>query len=807
MVPQFAPGDSRSPRVPQELTNPASLADWCLIRFPAYPMDRSERGAVALKCFWLMLAAAVLWMQSPLAIAAGQPLRISLMTTQEDALAPERIVTGSYDRQFLPAVAGEVLRLQGGGGFVHWLRFEFELPAAASREPGAQWALLLHRVMLERLTLYLPGRDGQLQTLHESFFSPQSDDRALGSRFAFLLPHALEGSVVVYASVRTRAAVNLTAELLERQDYHAVDRGIGMLLVAIYTAIIVLVLNALALYLALHDRVYLFFVGLGASAVLFLAALNGHLYGVPGLQLFGWWGVPGVFLLGLLSSAFLVRFTQAFIGSDGIAAGLDRALTWLWYALLGAAAVCLIKLQALTAPIQSLGIWAMGLTSLLVASVAVLAWRRGSRAGGVLSIILPFLALAIWARIAAEFGWVAPGYLTQYGFQIVSAICAFLLSVGLADRVFAYRQERDEVRELVEKTDVSLQAEQNRRQFVEGLRESLRTCPPADMVWVTARRLLTAVRQLLPLASAGIAAVGYRGFDLLLSEPGEAKERYARLLAARGSTLKGICRTRTPVQARFDEAAGDDLEQAALGGRFAVIPMSVARPGWGALLLERAEWEEFSSQDLKSAQELCEVAESALDDALNQAELRKRAEIDPLTGVYNRRAFDAMIEKLFERALQTRQQIAVLFLDLDLFKPINDKHGHACGDECLRAVCDAARRELAAGDILARYGGEEFVVVLPGQTPDQARQVAERIRASVAQLRVESEKGVVKMTISIGLAGRGAEEEDPQAMVGRADKALYVAKRNGRNQVQVAPTYGQGSAGNNPPPPEAPIGF
>jgi diguanylate cyclase (GGDEF)-like protein len=326
-------------------------------------------------------------------------------------------------------------------------------------------------------------------------------------------------------------------------------------------------------------------------------------------------------------------------------------------------------------------------------------------------------------------------------------------------------------------------------------------------VWVTARRLLAAVRQQLPTESTGITAVGYRGFDLALSDPAEAKERYTRLMAARGSTLRGICRSRTPVQASFDEAAGDNAEEAALGGKFAVVPLSVAKPGWGALMLERAAWEEFSAEELKSVQELCEVAERALDDALSQAELRKRAEIDPLTGVYNRRAFDAMIDKLFVRALETRQQISVLFLDLDLFKQINDKHGHATGDECLRSVCDATRRELAAGDILARYGGEEFVVVLPGQTPDQARQVAERIRASVAQLRVDSEKGVIKMTISIGLAGRGAEEEDPQAMIGRADKALYVAKRNGRNQVQVAPTYGQGSAGNMAPPPEAPIGF
>lgn len=790
-----------------QLTNPASLADWCPTGLLAHSMDRCERSSLGVRWLWALLAAATLLAWHPASADPSQSLRLSVLTTQENALAPERIVAGSFDRQFLPAVDGEVLRLKGGGNFVHWLRFEFELPPQHDREPGAQWSLLLHRVMLERLTVYIPGAGGQVQTLQEGFFSPRSGDSALGSRFAFLLPHELQGSAVVYASVRSRASVGLSADLVEMQDYHALDRRSGMLLVAIYTAIIVLLLNALALYLALHDRPYLLFVGLAASVVLFLAALNGHLYAVPGLSLFGWWGVLGVFALAFLSSAFLVRFTQAFVELNTLSPALDRILTWLWYGLLGAAALCLLKLHGITSTIQTVGTLVTGFTALLAAGVAIHAWRKGARPGRLLSIVLGALAITLWMRIGADFGWFAPGYSTQYGFQIAAAVGAFLLSVGLADRVFVFRREHDEARELVEKTDSSLQSEQNRRQFVDGLRESLRTCPPGDMVWVTARRLLAALRQQLPTESTAVTAVGYRGFDLLLSDPGEAKGRYTRLMAARGSTLRGICRTRTPVQASFDEAAGDDAEQAAQGGKFAIVPLTVAKPGWGAVMLERAAWEEFTAEELKSVQEFCEVAERALDDALSQAELRKRAEIDPLTGVYNRRAFDAMIEKLFERALETRQQIAVLFIDLDLFKQVNDKHGHACGDECLRAVCDAARRELAAGDILARYGGEEFVVVLPGQSPDHARQVAERIRASVAQLRVESEKGVVKMTISIGLAGRGAEEEDPQAMIGRADKALYVAKRNGRNQVQVAPTYGQGSAGHDAPPPEAPLGF
>lgn len=750
---------------------------------------------------WVGLALSIL-IGAALALAASparaqSDLRVSVFTTQDDALAPDRIVAGSYDRQFLPAVAGEVLRLPGGGALQHWLRIEFELPPLDERAWGSQYVLLLPRMMVDRIDLHLPVDGGRHQLVQERFFRPESGDSGLGSSFAFFLPPGLEGGAVVYATLRTSVAVSVAPELVERQEYLGRDRSAGMLLIAVYTALFVLMANALALYYALREAAYLNFVGLTASAVLFLAALNGHVYGVPVLGLLGWWGVLGVYLLAFLCTAFLVGFAQAFMGTRELAPRLDRAFDFGRYALWAGAALCLMNLQGLGPAIQVHGVLAMVLVVTVLVAVGVLHWGAGRRTR-VFVLALALFLPGLWLRVAAALGWVAPGFVALYAFQAAAAVCAFLLSVGLADRVLEFRRQRDRARQAKEQTDASLTLEKNRAQFTSGLRESLRASPPGDMVWVTARRLLGAVRLQVPMHSAGITAVGFHGFDLLLSDPGEGKERYARLLAARGSTLRGICRTRTPVQAKFEEAqSGDDAEQSALGGHFVVIPLPVAKPGWGALILERAAWEAFEAEEIKLAQELAELATKTLEEALSQAELRKRAEIDPLTGTYNRRAFDAMIQQLFERALASRQPIGLLFIDIDHFKQVNDKYGHAGGDHCLRALSEAVRAELAPGDILARYGGEEFVVVLPGQLPEPARQVAERIRTAVSQLRVESENGAIKLTVSIGVSGRAAEEEAPKAMIERADKALYTAKRNGRNQVQLAQSYsgGYGASG------------
>jgi diguanylate cyclase len=126
------------------------------------------------------------------------------------------------------------------------------------------------------------------------------------------------------------------------------------------------------------------------------------------------------------------------------------------------------------------------------------------------------------------------------------------------------------------------------------------------------------------------------------------------------------------------------------------------------------------------------------------------------------------------------------------------------GDDCLRMCADAIRREIGPEDVLVRYGGEEFLVILPNAAADHARQLGERIRQAISQLRLNSGATPVRFTVSIGVAGRLPAEEDAAGIVERADRALYTAKRNGRNQVQMAQMYGYGAGAaqeEEPPPP------
>jgi len=171
--------------------------------------------------------------------------------------------------------------------------------------------------------------------------------------------------------------------------------------------------------------------------------------------------------------------------------------------------------------------------------------------------------------------------------------------------------------------------------------------------------------------------------------------------------------------------------------------------------------------------------------ALSEAE--RRAQTDPLTGVLNRRSLIERLDAACVRAKARGLPIALLFIDLDHFKTINDTFGHQAGDACLRAIIDPIHAELRQSDVIGRYGGEEFVVILSSADAAAATPIAQRIVERVADVRVQGFGNPISVTCSIGIAASDTLGIWGEPLLAQADAAVYVAKRSGRNQIHLAP--------------------
>jgi len=170
---------------------------------------------------------------------------------------------------------------------------------------------------------------------------------------------------------------------------------------------------------------------------------------------------------------------------------------------------------------------------------------------------------------------------------------------------------------------------------------------------------------------------------------------------------------------------------------------------------------------------------------------RMRADHDDLTGALARTAFDRLAASARERALAEGLAMGILFIDIDRFKAVNDRLGHARGDDALRRVVERIRECLRDADQLGRYGGEEFVVLLEDVTPEALREVAERIRSAVENHHAPLAGGLPPMTVSVGGAILDRAQREPvRALLERADDALRWCKRNGRNRTRLASAAG-----------------
>jgi len=214
------------------------------------------------------------------------------------------------------------------------------------------------------------------------------------------------------------------------------------------------------------------------------------------------------------------------------------------------------------------------------------------------------------------------------------------------------------------------------------------------------------------------------------------------------------------------------------------VPLIFLGEKLGILALDSAKKSAFDIEDVQPLESVADICAAAIQNANYFERTKELAYIDGLTGIHNRRFFEMRIAEELERAQRFQGRMAVIMIDIDHFKRINDEFGHLLGDEVLRAVSMILKQQLRKMDMVCRYGGEEFAVVVPETTGENALSVAEKLRRQVEAFDFP---GVPRpVTISCGVADFPTQGLTRDEVVAAADSALYLAKQAGRNRVKAS---------------------
>ncbi len=218
---------------------------------------------------------------------------------------------------------------------------------------------------------------------------------------------------------------------------------------------------------------------------------------------------------------------------------------------------------------------------------------------------------------------------------------------------------------------------------------------------------------------------------------------------------------------------------------FLALPLKFQKEMLGIFIMEYRQVELFSEYEIKLLEVAGEHCGTIIKNITLFEKMEGLAQFDGLTNLHNHRVFQEKLSERIKRALRNDRPLSLIMLDIDHFKIFNDTYGHSTGDEVLRAVSDVLKEQIRDIDIAARYGGEEFVLILEELNKKKAFEIAERIRFKIANTDFYLNNQHLKITISLGIAEFPKDTLDKKELIQMADSALYQAKDNGRNRVEI----------------------
>ncbi len=383
---------------------------------------------------------------------------------------------------------------------------------------------------------------------------------------------------------------------------------------------------------------------------------------------------------------------------------------------------------------------------------------------------------ATWLTTFSEVAAAAPG------FDAVLALSLVLLALGLMHQTMRLHTRWANELAVSKKSDHMLIAlERSQREFSREVDNFLGTVSANDFEEVVLSSFLLHLDRVIPAAASAVA-VSHRGQMRLVSRFPKGNNRsFSSLLNTREDLLQSICLSDKAAVLHSDK---NDLhvDNEPLS-TLCVIPVPAYRNEWAGVILARIGEQDFQLEELMLVRQFAEHVKTSFESANKFNRFRRQAETDMLTGLLNRRAISVRADRAFKKARSLKNPLSFLFIDIDNFKAVNDSYGHEVGDRALHRVAQICQSSVRDEDKVGRFGGEEFIAILPGTGEKNANFVAERIRKSIAESPLNVDGEILTLTVSVGISEYHPRFEATRDMLNAADRALFAAKRDGRNRV------------------------
>ncbi len=641
-----------------------------------------------------------------------------------------------------------------------WIRVPLgDLPSGQGRR-----LLEIGNPSLDRVEVYLIGRDGVVQSHEGGRILPFDARDVLYRTFVFPLSEQVE-TTEMYVRVEASGALMFPMSLYTADAFLTYSHRDMLLWGGYLGVLLALSIYHLLLYASVRRRYYLHYAGVAATFMFFQATDAGLAYQ------FIWPSLPGfnavvAEIFGALLLLFLFFLSRNYLRLNRLAPWLDRAAR----AVLAVTAVWTVLIPLLGPSVAMRGLMVLAAAFFAVAGIGCyLGIRAGHARTRYYAVALGGFGAAGLGSVLHNLGVLAGTVLTTHGIKIGSLFLVVALSVGIGSTIA--EGERDRRRQ---------RAERRRLAGVHDFTTAVTSTLRADHV---ARYALDRILALTPWGSGIFVSLAeHPGVVMGVAGSGADCDEGLRLSESQDQSLRVMAAR--PGLRRIVWSEVGDLR---MGESDAVHILSIyhkARLLGAVIAPGEPEPEGRATEAILS--DFAVQAGTALENSRLLAEAHERAERDPLTGLYNRMGFLPRAEQCIMRTVGRDTDHALIMLDIDHFKQINDRYGHPAGDEVLKWLGQLLPDLVREEDLLARYGGEEFVIFLPDTDPRTAWGVAERIRERIAcGGSVGKMARLGSVTVSLGVASVSEESDSLFELIDGADRQLYRAKEAGRNRVAV----------------------